>query len=489
MFQNKIIFVFVIAVALVELSRQQQTTENDNDLKRNDENDAKIREETLAAVRRGDIRGFRSGMNKGGMKAYANMFQNYSYPRVKEIERVMNDKMHAVERLIASKLAVPASKVQPDQNLFNVTILHGTEAISQLSLNLEALKKWEYYEKPLHTLCSLPEVEPRIVKLLLDKGLDINERSNMRPLETPVELAAYQGNLALVKFLIEKGADPKRTFRNDLEEYDDRNYHRFIEVFSPNELVVRNGSKVHHNALVSGISGGNKDTIKYLISLGVDVNVENQSWAALFAPVVDDKAEIVEILLKNGCDVNGRDPLGATALHMSADTGNLEIAKLLLKNGANATAIDNFGWTPLHVAAFSSHNIALVELLLNAVASIDVTTDRGFTPLILAEAGFEPSFLGCLRQAITNNFSKDISCKQKSKTYTHQDNIYITALLCNRGADVKHVDDAIGWSVLHWAGAIGDENGARLLVEKCKASAMARSKAGMTPGEIGRAHV
>ncbi|KAE8574097.1 ankyrin repeat domain-containing protein 50 [Halyomorpha halys] len=478
MFRNKIIFLLVVAVSLIEFSTQQ---------KRENENDPgfgspEVIQETLAAVRRGDIRGFRRGMNRGGMKPYANMYEDYPYKKMKEIEDVMNEKMHAIERLIASNLAVPAGKEHPEQILFNVTILPETEVITQLALNLNALKKWEFYEKPLHTLCNLPDVEPRIVQHLLDKGLDVNERSDSN--ETPLDLAAYQGNLALVKFLVKKGADPKSTFRTNLEEYGSRDYHRFIKVFSPKDLVIRNGTKFNHNALVSAIYAGHIEVVKYLISLGTDVNVDNQSPVALFGPVLKGKVEMVEVLLKNGCDVNGRDVMGSTALHMAADAGQLEIAKILLKNGANVTAIDNFGWTPLHVAAFSSHNIALVELLLKAGASIDVTTDRGFTPLILVEAGSDPSILGCLGQAIASNFSKDISCKRK--TCSHRDNIYIIALLCNRGADAKHKDDALGWSALHWAGATGDENGAKLLLEKCGASVTARSKAGLSPSDIAK---
>jgi ankyrin repeat protein len=41
------------------------------------------------------------------------------------------------------------------------------------------------------------------VKKLLDKGVDINE---MGPLGTALSIAAYYGNLEIVKYLLDKGA-------------------------------------------------------------------------------------------------------------------------------------------------------------------------------------------------------------------------------------------------------------------------------------------
>ena len=50
---------------------------------------------------------------------------------------------------------------------------------------------------------------------------------------------------------------------------------------------------------------------------------------------------LVEILLKNGADVNDTDGHGQTALHVASTEGFLELAKILLDAGADINAIDH----------------------------------------------------------------------------------------------------------------------------------------------------
>ncbi len=61
-------------------------------------------------------------------------------------------------------------------------------------------------------------------------------------------------------------------------------------------------------------------------------------------------------------NINGRDNLGRTALHLAAMRGHTEVARLLLERGAEAECADNDGWTPLRWAvANRCHELA--ELL------------------------------------------------------------------------------------------------------------------------------
>ena len=57
--------------------------------------------------------------------------------------------------------------------------------------------------------------------------------------------------------------------------------------------------------------------------------------------------EIVELLITNGADMDGKDKYGNTPLHYAATWGHKETAELLIANDADVNAKNKFGETPL----------------------------------------------------------------------------------------------------------------------------------------------
>lgn len=83
-------------------------------------------------------------------------------------------------------------------------------------------------------------------------------------------------------------------------------------------------------------------------------------------------------------DVDKRDGLGRTPLHIAVFYGDIESAKLLLEKGANIDARENWDRTPLHLASAHGQDLA-VEFLLVQGADPKLTNKWMHTPLHLAE--------------------------------------------------------------------------------------------------------
>jgi uncharacterized protein len=129
-------------------------------------------------------------------------------------------------------------------------------------------------------------------------------------------------NIALIKLLLEKGADP--------ETYDEYGNSALMTVYKYVPDVA-------------------PEDISELIKLGVDPNMEDSHGHNLLMEVVrgdhQKKVKIVEIILNAGVDVNAQDKMGRTALMYSVQKENSDrkIFKMLMKAGARIDIIDSEG--------------------------------------------------------------------------------------------------------------------------------------------------
>lgn len=62
--------------------------------------------------------------------------------------------------------------------------------------------------------------------------------------------------------------------------------------------------------------------MKILLEIGADVNIENKdNETALHIATIIGREEIVELLIKNGCELNRRDKNGKSALDAAIEKG------------------------------------------------------------------------------------------------------------------------------------------------------------------------
>ncbi len=216
--------------------------------------------------------------------------------------------------------------------------------------------------------------------------------------------------------------------------------------------------------IVRAVAKGDLRDLRSLISKNVDVNAQaGNGWTALVFASWEGHTEIVEELLLNGADVNGR--LGnikasesdsvpwsrsidwishltsGTALHIAALRGHTGIARLLLGKGAIVNVQTKLGKTPLHYAIERDHE-EMASLLLDHGAEVNAT-------------------------------------RYLFHTLQHSGKTRIVELLLTRGADVN-ARNSEGFTALHLAVGSKNINTVKLLLD-AGADVNAKDGSGNTP--------
>ena len=172
-----------------------------------------------------------------------------------------------------------------------------------------------------------------IVRLLVDKGADVNAKNNSSL--TPLMSAAYGGQIENVRFLVEKGAD----------------------------VNAKNNDS--WTPLVCAAWRGDEEIIRFLVEKGADVNAKYESpRSPLTFAALKGQKEIVRFLVEMGADVNIKHKHSETPLMYAAHYGQEEIVRFLVQKDADVNAKDNNNDTALDIAKKQNHQ-SIVEFLSN----------------------------------------------------------------------------------------------------------------------------
>ena len=138
--------------------------------------------------------------------------------------------------------------------------------------------------------------------------------------------------------------------------------------------------------LIQAARDDDLETVRSLLASGVDVNMEDYDGrTALGWAAYKGHTEICRFLVENGADVEAKSKKGITPLMLAADQSHMRICMLLLEKGADidAKTTDN-GQTALMTAASKRENGAIVTLLLENGAEVNMENDKGATALLVA---------------------------------------------------------------------------------------------------------
>ena len=136
--------------------------------------------------------------------------------------------------------------------------------------------------------------------------------------------------------------------------------------------------------VVEAARNGDEALLRTLVEQGADVNATagDGSTALLWASH-RDRPESVDLLIRAGADVNRANDLGATPLWAAGENGSVAVVELLLEAGADPNLALRHGETPL-MAAARSGSARVAELLLEHGADPNATGPRGQTGLMWA---------------------------------------------------------------------------------------------------------
>ena len=175
-------------------------------------------------------------------------------------------------------------------------------------------------------------------------------------------------------------------------------------------LASGNQGATLNESLLSGVKRHDVELVKRVLCSGADVDFKpaqaaptsisalrhkitsayaaglhdySRDWSALHEAVGNDYGDLAELLLAYSADVNVKDSLGNTPLHLACVYGRSELTKLLLESKADPAIPNLQGVCPLHYAAMVGDEESC-EALLFADAPTDSVTAMGWAPLHVA---------------------------------------------------------------------------------------------------------
>lgn len=142
--------------------------------------------------------------------------------------------------------------------------------------------------------------------------------------------------------------------------------------------------------LHDAIKNADGKSVKNLVNIGIDVNHKNSlGQTPLHLAIAYGNLEIVNLLLSasNNINLHIEDKDGCTPLDYASDCNNLKMVKILLKAQTECAADKNLSTISYQKAlhfAIKKHHISFFESLLAQQVNINLRDSNGCTPLHMA---------------------------------------------------------------------------------------------------------
>ena len=293
--------------------------------------------------------------------------------------------------------------------------------------------------------CAAGEGQIKVVEVLIKRGCRIDPVNNIG--WTPSIYATARGHVQTARLLIDK-----QQLNEPQEEQNST------------DRMDRRGRSILHVAATFG----DIHLIEMLAKQGLDVNIgDDEGLTPLHYAATSGQLESVRTLLRLGGRKSMTKVAGVigTPLHQAVVKGHKDIVSLL-NEGCPINVVDSGGRSVLHYAA-NCGQIQMIELLAEQELGVNIGDDEGWTPLHYAAAyGQLETVRTLLRLGGRESMIKVAGTGEYplhlAVAKGHKD---IVSLLLNKGCSINVVDSE-GRNVLHYAARYGQIHLIEMLAEQ-----------------------
>jgi ankyrin repeat protein len=269
----------------------------------------------------------------------------------------------------------------PTDNMSQQTLGDGTEFNRTDSFHLMAIT---HLAADGHQLEVTVATETRKSAVRFDPGTALPKAEAAQHRSPGDPMTAARAQAKLVEWKVRNEA-----LESAASETDDA----FLKALLEAGAAPKYSSPVGWTALMAAAVYGTAEMVDILIAAGSDLNAADKNcggqtvlmWAARSGREAKHK---VRSLLKAGADPNRASENGYNALMSAAGSGDLEVVECLLAAGLSASYHDHAGETAL-MAGVRSGGTNVISALIAAGADKNAIDEEGMTALMRAAEGFD----------------------------------------------------------------------------------------------------
>lgn len=251
-----------------------------------------------------------------------------------------------------------------------------------------------------------------MLRILLDAGADVDSPNPEG--QTALMLVARTGNVEAARLLVDRGANI-----NAIERFGEQNALMWAAARrhpAMVEYLIRQGAEIDRASI-------DRDYKRHVTKEGRAKNLDRGGLTPLLFAVRENCLGCVEVLIREGADLDKPDPDGVSPLVLAIINANWDIARALIEAGADVQQWDMFGHTAMHgiIGRYKSTEVRIgdplnettgrqiLDMLLARGANVNAEVfmapakmrggfSRGTTPLILAAANADVEIMKLLME-------------------------------------------------------------------------------------------
>ncbi|MCF6366168.1 MAG: ankyrin repeat domain-containing protein [Bacteroidales bacterium] len=334
-------------------------------------------------------------------------------------------------------------------NVLDIAILNDNFEIARHYSSPDSLKK---HIRPINV--AIGEHNFEMVKLLVEKGTDINKKDYLDYLPIFYACRDKEKNKDIIKYLIDKGVNINTENREEKTilhilcsfEYDyAENSYSDIETI---KLIIKKGIDIesvdNENKTALHYAAENTEAteaLEYLLKKGANQKIsDNNGKTPFYYAIKSRNNKAVKLFIEHGADINTKDLSDNTLLHTAVRNNNsFDLVKLLLKKGLDINAENSSSETPLHLAS-NYKDINTIKLLLEKGAEINARSTNNSTPLINAVKRNNFEIVKILAEADADINVKRYYSGNATEIAVKNNYSNIAKYLINKNADLSNIN-------------------------------------------------